>query len=125
VLTESGARLDGVQSSDAVRNLGRAGVAFSPAMLEDLARLRLFLHTRMYRHSRVNRTRSAARRILRELFAVYMTEPDVLPEAWFVRADGRDDAGKARVVCDYIGGMTDRFAIEEHRRLYRLDIGAP
>jgi dGTPase len=50
-----------------------------------------------------------------------MNEPDVLPEAWFARADGRDDAGKARVVCDYIGGMTDRFAIDEHRRLYRLD----
>jgi len=125
VLKESRARLDGVESADAVRGLGRAAVAFSPAMLEDLSQLRLFLQTRMYRHSRVNRTRSAARRILRELFAVYMNEPDVLPEAWFARADGRDDAGKARVVCDYIGGMTDRFAIDEHRRLYRLDNMAP
>jgi dGTPase len=121
VLSETQARLASVRSADAVRRLGRAVVAFSPTMLEDLSQLRLFLYTRMYRHSRVNRTRSAARRILRELFAVYMNEPDVLPEAWFARADGRDDAGKARVVCDYIGGMTDRFAIDEHRRLYRLD----
>jgi dGTPase len=123
VLSESRARLKDVESADAVRRLGRAAVAFSPAMLEDLSQLRLFLHARMYRHSRVNRTRSAARRILRELFSVYMSEPDVLPEGWFARADGRDDAGKARVVCDYIGGMTDRFAIDEHRRLYRLDVG--
>ncbi len=121
VLSETRKRLLDVQSADAVRRLGHAVVAFSPAMLEDLSQLRLFLYARMYRHSRMNRSRSAARRILRELFTVYMNEPDVLPEAWFARADGRDDAGKARVVCDYIGGMTDRFAIDEHRRLYRLD----
>ena len=69
----------------------------------------------------MNRTRSAARRILRDLFALYMEEPDVMPEAWCERAMERDEAGKARVVCDYIAGMTDRFAIEEHRRLFRLD----
>ncbi len=121
VLAQSRQRLQGVKTADEVRRLGRPAIAFSGPMLEDLARLRQFLYTRMYRHARVNRTRSAARRILRELFAVYMAEPDVLPETWFLRSQDRDAFGRARVVCDYIGGMTDRFAIDEHRRLYRLD----
>jgi dGTPase len=96
-------------------------VAFSPDMGEDLARLRQFLFDRMYRHWRVNRTRSQARRILAEMFGLYMSEPEVLPTEWFARSQNRDDAGRARVVCDYIAGMTDRFAIEEHRRLFQLD----
>jgi dGTPase len=77
----------------------------------------------MYRHWRVNRTRSQARRILAELFALFMNEPDVMPEEWYARAERRDDeAGRARVVCDYIAGMTDRFAIEEHRKLFTMDV---
>ena len=91
-------------------------------MAEDLGRLRLFLHQRMYRHYRVNRTRSQARRILAELFDLFAAEPEVLPTEWFERARERDDAGRARVVCDYIAGMTDRFAIEEHRKLFNLDV---
>ena len=62
-----------------VRLLGGALVAFSPAMTEDLARLRAFLYQRMYRHWRVNRTRSQARRILAEMFELFLAEPDVLP----------------------------------------------
>ncbi len=90
--------------------------------LRDLARLREFLYTRMYRHWKVNRTRSQARRILAEMFSLFMAEPDVLPTEWFIRSQNGDEAGRARVVCDYIAGMTDRFAIEEHRRLFHLDV---
>jgi dGTPase len=113
----------GVTTSDDVRQLGRPLVAFSDAMVEDLAKLRAFLHARMYRHFKVNRTRSAARRILAELFGVFMSEPDVMPENWRALTDNRDQSGRARVVCDYIAGMTDRFAIEEHKRLFQLDVG--
>ncbi|WP_419254912.1 deoxyguanosinetriphosphate triphosphohydrolase [Caulobacter sp. ErkDOM-YI] len=112
----------GVQSADAVRALDHALVAFSPDMAEDLARLRQFLHARMYRHWRVNRTRSQARRILAEMFTLFLAEPDVLPSVWFEKSQNRDEAGRARVVCDYIAGMTDRFAIEEHRKLFQLDV---
>jgi len=112
----------GVQTAEDVRNLDHALVAFSPDMAEDLARLRQFLHTRMYRHWRVNRTRSQARRILAEMFSLFLAEPDVLPSEWFARSQNRDEAGRARVVCDYIAGMTDRFAIEEHRKLFQLDV---
>jgi dGTPase len=112
----------GVQSADEVRALDHALVAFSSDMAEDLARLRQFLHTRMYRHWRVNRTRSQARRILAEMFDLFLREPDVLPTVWYEKSQNRDEAGRARVVCDYIAGMTDRFAIEEHRKLFHLDI---
>ncbi|RRN65595.1 deoxyguanosinetriphosphate triphosphohydrolase [Caulobacter sp. 602-1] len=112
----------GVGSADDVRALDHALVAFSPDMAEDLARLRAFLHERMYRHWRVNRTRSQARRILGEMFALFLKEPEVLPTIWFAKSQNRDEAGRARVVCDYIAGMTDRFAIEEHRKLFHLDV---
>jgi dGTPase len=111
-----------VASADEVRALGHALVAFSPAMAEDLARLRVFLHERMYRHWRVNRSRSQARRILADMFALFLAEPDVLPAEWFARAQELDEAGQARLICDYIAGMTDRYAIEEHRRLFQLDL---
>src|SRR5690606_13657746 len=116
------AQAGGVASADDVRGLGHALVAFSRDMAEDLAALREFLMSRMYRHWRVNRTRSQARRILAEMFQLFMAEPDVLPTEWFARAQKRDEAGRARVVCNYIAGMTDRFAIEEHRRLFHLDV---
>jgi dGTPase len=111
----------GVTSADAVRALDHALVAFSRPMLEDLSALREFLMNRMYRHWRVNRTRSQARRILAEMFQLFMAEPDVLPADIFAALEGRDEASRARSVCDYIAGMTDRFAIEEHRRLFQLE----
>ncbi|OYX35147.1 MAG: deoxyguanosinetriphosphate triphosphohydrolase [Caulobacterales bacterium 32-69-10] len=116
------AEATGVDSPEAARMLGEPLVAFSPDMAEDLARLRAFLHERMYRHFRVNRTRSQARRILREMFDLFMAEPDVLPGGWSIEAASRQGPERARTVCDYIAGMTDRFAIEEHRRLFTLDI---
>jgi len=123
VLVETTARAaaSGVSTAQDVRNLGRALVGFSPAMHEDLSRLRHFLHERMYRHWRVNRTRSQARRILAEMFDLFLAEPDVMPAEWYARLQDLDEAGKARVICDYIAGMTDRYAIEEHRRLFHID----
>ncbi len=120
--TNRRARETKVASPDDVRNLDHALVSFSRDMLEDLSRLREFLMNRMYRYWKVNRTRSQARRILAEMFQLFMAEPDVLPTEWFARSQNRDEAGRARVVCDYIAGMTDRFAIEEHRRLFHLDV---
>jgi dGTPase len=113
----------GVGSADEVRAMDRALAAFSPDMLGDLGRLSEVLYERMYRHYRVNRTRSKARRVLREMFQLFLAEPDVLPPQWadwMTQADGPD--AKAQVVCDYIAGMTDRFAIEEHRKLFHQDL---
>src|SRR6185437_14674589 len=110
-----------VSSAEDVRDLDHALVAFSRDMVEDLSALRAFLMERMYRHWKVNRTRSQARRMLGEMFQLFLAEPDVLPAEWYARTQGRDEPGLARVVCDYIAGMTDRFAIEEHRKLFHLD----
>jgi dGTPase len=126
VLSETGRRVDanGVKTAEDVRNLSHALVAFSREMVEDLGQLRAFLMERMYRHWKVNRTRSQARRMLGEMFQLFLVEPDLLPPEWAERALLREKAGRARVVCDYIAGMTDRFAIEEHRRLFHLDVWA-
>jgi len=110
-----------VGSPEDVRMLETALVAFSRDMAEDLSALRAFLMEKMYRHWKVNRTRSQARRMLAEMFQLFLAEPDVLPAEWYVRTQGRDEAGQARVICDYIAGMTDRYAIEEHRKLFHLD----
>ncbi len=123
VIAETRRGAGGLRSPEEVRGLGRQLVRFSPDVAEDLAQLRAFLLERMYRHYRVNRTRSQARRILAQMFHLFMAEPDVLPADWQGAQEGRDEAGRARVVCDYIAGMTDRFAIEEHRRLFTLDFG--
>ena len=119
--TRRRAQSSGVTSPEDVRGLDHALVAFSRDMVEDLSALRTFLGERMYRHWRVNRTRSQARRMLAQMFQLFMVEPDVLPAEWYGRARDRDEAGRARVVCDYIAGMTDRYAIEEHRKLFQLD----
>ena len=124
VLAETERRLEdaGVRSTEDVRTADRMLVAFSPSMLADLGVLRKFLFERMYRHYRVNRTRSQARRILAEMFTLFMAEPETMPPEWSARAMVADEAKRARAVCDYIAGMTDRFAIEEHRKLFSLDL---
>ena len=109
-----------IRDPEDVRGMDRALVAFSPEMAADLGNLRLFLTERMYRHWRVNRTRSQARRILADMFQLFLAQPDVLPPEWFARVTEGDHLARARGVCDYIAGMTDRFAIEEHRRLFQL-----
>jgi dGTPase len=73
-------------------------VAFSPAMLADLGVLRQFLFERMYRHYRVNRTRSQARRILAEMFQLFMAEPETLPPEWSGKR-GDDDQASGRGRC--------------------------
>lgn len=123
VLAETEARIEAgnIRSTEAVRTADRTLVAFSPGMLADLGVLRRFLFERMYRHYRVNRTRSQARRLLAEMFQLFIDEPATLPPEWAGRADVPDEARRARAVCDYIAGMTDRYAIEEHRKLFSLD----
>ena len=124
VLAETEARIEaaGVRSTEDVRTAGRPLVGFSHGMLADLGVLRSFLFERMYRHYRVNRTRSQARRLLGEMFELFMADPGTLPPEWSGKAGTSDEARRARAVCDYIAGMTDRYAIEEHRKLFSLDL---
>ena len=72
----------------------------------------------MYRHYEVNRMRAKAERTLNELFDLFEAWPDTLPPEWSEKIDG----DPARVICNYIAGMTDRYAIEEHRRLHQIEL---
>jgi len=109
---------------DDLRALSGPVVAFSERMRQNDRALKAFLFERMYRHERVNRMTARARRIVAELFAFYIADPGRLPEDWGAAAEVRDETGRARLVADYIAGMTDRYAIQEHRRLIggNLDI---
>ena len=107
-----------LKSAADVRSLGAATVAFSETMSANDKALKAFLFERMYRHYRVNRMSSKARRIVRELFQLLHQEPQCLPTEWRQQADSAGTAVTARVVADYIAGMTDRFALDEHARLF-------
>ena len=121
--TESQKRVDRLKpgSVEEVRALGEPLIAFSDTLGGEIKELRRFLMERMYRHYKVNRKRSQAKRILKELFALFLSEPDTLPPPWSEQAQQATRDGRARMICDYIAGMTDNYAIDEHRRLFNLD----
>lgn len=108
------------QSAEDVRAAGKPLIGFSDVMNEHQAVLRRFLMARMYRHWKVNRSRSHAKRILKALFELFLAEPELLPPDWQKGGDGPGGLKTARRACDYIAGMTDDFAIEEHARLFSL-----
>ncbi|MGH6983587.1 MAG: deoxyguanosinetriphosphate triphosphohydrolase [Stellaceae bacterium] len=111
----------GAASAEAVRKSNAPMVAFSDAMCEREKGLRAFLFERMYRHYRVNRMSSKARRVVGDLFGIFNAEPELLPSEWRDEAMKHDAKGRARLIADYIAGMTDRFALDEHRRLFDYD----
>lgn len=118
--TQAIARVD-TATVDAVRQ-GPQLICFSSDMAAQSAVLKHFLLKNLYRHPRVSETTESAKRVVRELFAVYMADPLQMPQAHTDRFDGIDVAHSAgarpeRVVADYIAGMTDRFASREHERL--------
>jgi dGTPase len=106
------------RSADDIRNAGRPVAAFSREMQDHDRALRTFLFQNMYRHYRLNRMSSKARRLVRDLFQLFLAEPECLPTEWRARAGAPQTLQTARVVADYIAGMTDRFAADEHRRLF-------
>ncbi|MEE8248480.1 MAG: deoxyguanosinetriphosphate triphosphohydrolase [Alphaproteobacteria bacterium] len=108
------------ESAQAVRELGRPVAAFSQEMSANDQALKKFLHHNMYRHYKVNRMASKAQRIVRELFALFLAEPECLPSEWQARAEGPGTPVTARLAADFIAGMTDRFAIQEHGRLFDI-----
>ncbi|WP_041376079.1 deoxyguanosinetriphosphate triphosphohydrolase [Polymorphum gilvum] len=104
--------------ADDIRSAGRCMVGFSEGMAHAEKEVKTFLFSHMYRHADVLAVRKLVARIVRELFARYMERPEELPREWRQGLDGADKARRARRVCDFIAGMTDRYAIEEHRRLF-------
>jgi dGTPase len=106
------------QNAGDVRHAASAVVAFSPTMQQDLADLRAFLAARVYQHPRISRIMRDAASVVSDLFDLYNRRPEALPPEW--REPERcESAGTfARHICDFIAGMTDRYALAEHRRLF-------
>jgi dGTPase len=105
------------RSADDIRAAAEPVIAFSRPMAEANQGIRDFLFTRMYRHWRVNRAMQKSKRVSQLLFQLLHGGPQMLPDDWRARAGEAGSPTCARVVCDYIAGMTDRYALEEHRRL--------
>ncbi len=120
LLAETRRRLGEAAPEDAaaVRGLNAPVVAFSEEMRKNDRALKDFLFERMYRHYKVNRMTHKVKGVVRALFGHYLAEPACLPEEWRREADAPGSAETARLVADYIAGMTDRFAMDEHRKLF-------
>ena len=112
-------RLDalGPQSIDDIRAAGEPVVAFSEEVYEQHLALKQFLMANLYRHEKVREMTDRASSMVKTLFAAYLREPDQMPMEFSAAASGVDDSARARVVADYVAGMTDRFAIREFERL--------
>lgn len=108
------------RSAEEVMAAGRPVVLPSPAMQADIQQLRAFLRERVWQHYTVNRMTRRARQILRELFLAFFEAPECLPDDWRRRAGSPKSRSCAEAVRDYVAGMTDRFALDEHERLLRI-----
>ena len=106
------------RSADDVRQAPSGVAGFSAAMAEAEGAIKEFLRTRMYRHERVQRVMREAAHVVRNLFARYSAHPDDLPPEWREGLAGCDEAARVRHIADFIAGMTDRYALAEHARLF-------
>jgi dGTPase len=113
-----------VTKADDIRQAGRPLIAFSTPMAADLDCLRNFLFQHMWRHYKVNRMTSKAKRVVTDLFDLFMSETNTLPHDWQFSAgialNDLPPTQRARTIADYVASMTDRYAIIEHQRLFDL-----
>ncbi|MDR7032789.1 deoxyguanosinetriphosphate triphosphohydrolase [Mesorhizobium sp. BE184] len=106
------------QSPDDVRGAGQKVVGFSPAMAAGEKELKSFLYKHLYRHAEVMRVRADAEKVVTDLFDAYFADPRAMPDGWREGLDRAEDRIKARSVADFLAGMTDTYALKEHRRLF-------
>ena len=107
-------------SSQDVREGRQPMAAFSSVLRTQVDQLRSFLFQRMYRHYKVNRMANKAKRVITSLFELFMSEPSCLPSEWQQDSSHIKSGSQARIVADYIAGMTDRYALLEYERLFDL-----
>ena len=117
VTWEGARRLAGMPDVDAVRDAGHAVIAFSPVKAAAKDEVKAFLWAHMYRCPELVAIREQAAEVVRDLFLLFRDRPALMPAEWADKASPHDHSGRReRVVCDYIAGMTDRYALAEHRR---------
>jgi dGTPase len=110
------------RSAAEVRGAGQALASFSTGMMQEIALLKEFLFARMYRHPRVMASMDKAQAVIADLFAAFHADPSLLPQDWAKSCGAPGDAKTGGVVRDYIAGMTDRFALQEHKRIFHTEI---
>ncbi|MGB7433599.1 MAG: deoxyguanosinetriphosphate triphosphohydrolase, partial [Ahrensia sp.] len=103
---------------DDVRGAGRQLVEFSPQMAVHERQLKAFLFANMYRHADVMRLRAQAESVVTDLFEHFVVHPDAMGGRWSVQSAALDAHGRALLVADYLAGMTDSYALMQHRRLF-------
>jgi dGTPase len=115
-------RIDAASPATAadIRALNEPVAQFSENMRANDKALKSFLFENMYRHYKLNRMTSKGRRVVKDLFQLLLAEPECLPTEWRVQAGKPGSRETAELVCDYIADMTDRLALDEHRRLFDL-----
>jgi dGTPase len=120
VLAEGDRRIAALNpvSADEIRQAGHTVICFSDGITKADAEIKRFLYAHMYRHPKVMKVRAEADDVLRDLFRKFKAEPDLMPEEWRTDLPKDDEPRLARRVADYIAGMTDRYAILEHQRLF-------
>ncbi len=120
VISESLGRIKSAapNSAQSIRELDYASVSFSPQMEEQEKNLKAFLFRKMYRHPRVMQPVDAAQTILGDLYRVFWEGGASMPDDLQWSLDGLDDLARATRIADYLAGMTDRYAVAEHRRLF-------
>ena len=120
VVAETQRRLDIArpQSAEDVRNYGDGLIAFPPEVAQAEAEIKAFLKLRMYRHAWVMRVMGEAETVVADLFARYQKTPRDLPPEWLPPEGSENDTQRARRIGNFIAGMTDRFALTEHQRLF-------
>lgn len=122
-VTQTNLRTLDPQSPEDIRHAGRMMVQFSPGLWSDLKVIREFLFHRMYRAPDVVEMRAQVTHVINTLFPLFMSDPSLLPKQWRKDvAEIRSETELARIVADYIAGMTDRFALQEHARLTGTDV---
>ncbi|MEX3315240.1 deoxyguanosinetriphosphate triphosphohydrolase [Sulfitobacter sp. PS-8MA] len=116
-------KASGARRPDDIRHLGQPVIRFSDPVWRDLRQIREFLFTRMYRAPSVMAQREKVTKVVEDLFPLFLSQPDLLPRHWAdAVAAAQDEVTLARMVSDYIAGMTDRFALQEHARLFGSDL---
>jgi dGTPase len=117
VIAETGRRLAAAKPKSAaeVRRAERPVVGFSPETAKSDAAIKGFLYPRMYHHARIERTMKDAEKVVRDLFEHFRARPEDMPVEW---SAGSDDHARVRGIADFIGGMTDRYALIEHARFF-------
>ena len=108
----------GATSAHDIRHLGYPVIRFSDDVFASLRQIREFLFTQMYRAPSVMEKRAEVTIVIRELFPLFLNDPSQLPENWHAELEGATKTAIARRVCDYISGMTDRYALLEYERIF-------